>query len=296
MNDGNMYWFTGEVVNINDPNKSGLVKVAIHGIHDAADNSTLPWSQVILPTISSGNSSVGMHHYLEVGSWVTGFYMDGHNRNIPVVNGVLAGINKSTGEQDYNSLARGSFNSTANKRLIQDTTTVNGNNIKFQNVNAVVPTYTNDFVIQSKSGHLIELNDTVNGEAVTLTHNNGTYINIAADGSITLSAKAINILPTENLNVVTKNINISADNFNLQAKNIKTVCNSNVTDTSDNLINSNNNTLHTNSNTVTSSTTSISSGNINISSFINVNGGIEINGSVNVDGSLTEYNTPVMLV
>lgn len=93
---GNMFWFTGVVECIDDPEKQGRVRVRVLGEHtqDKAEIPTdhLPWSLVMLPTTSAsisgvGESPLGLMH----GSWVIGFYLDGENKQQPVIIGSIGG-------------------------------------------------------------------------------------------------------------------------------------------------------------------------------------------------------------
>lgn len=84
-------WFTGVIEDIDDPTKTGQVRVRIIGWHDSdkakLPTDKLPWAQVVLPTTGSKSS-----HTLTLNDWVLGFFQDGNLGNIPVVTGMYASL------------------------------------------------------------------------------------------------------------------------------------------------------------------------------------------------------------
>lgn len=91
-------WFLGVVEDNRDPAYLGRVRVRCYGYH--TDNKTelptdfLPWAVVVQPTTSAGLAGVGTSPTgLLVGSQVIGFFADGVNAQIPLVTGVVGGVN-----------------------------------------------------------------------------------------------------------------------------------------------------------------------------------------------------------
>jgi len=90
---GTFIWWVGIVVDVNDPNTSGRVKVRVFGRHDDVANipdSSLPWAQVMQPVTSAaigriGSSPVG----LVKNSRVIGFWADGNDNQYPVIIGTI---------------------------------------------------------------------------------------------------------------------------------------------------------------------------------------------------------------
>jgi hypothetical protein len=84
-------WFYGVVEEINDPTKTGRVKVRIFGHH--TDNlqelptTGLPWAQTIQSTSSSKTFIPP-----RLGDYVVGFFSDGLSAQAPVIIGVLPGL------------------------------------------------------------------------------------------------------------------------------------------------------------------------------------------------------------
>ena len=90
-------WFMGVVEDRNDPLQLGRVRVRIFGHHTGDTNELppdhLPWAQPMQPITSAAISGVGTSPTgLVEGSWVVGFFMDGKDRQRPLVMGSLAGI------------------------------------------------------------------------------------------------------------------------------------------------------------------------------------------------------------
>ena len=87
---GGFLWFTGVVENRQDPLKVGRVKVRILG-HNTESKTILPtadlaWASVMMPITASSISGVGQSPLgLLEGSWVMGYYRDGHYRQEPII-------------------------------------------------------------------------------------------------------------------------------------------------------------------------------------------------------------------
>ena len=106
--------FIGQVEDVNDPKRSGRVKVRCLGLHTRdkqsgeSENSKnnyittedLPWSRVILPTTHAQQSRTGGKHGLLPGSWVVGFFADGLDANDPFVMGSLNFTAKASDENN----------------------------------------------------------------------------------------------------------------------------------------------------------------------------------------------------
>lgn len=93
----NYVWWTGEVISREDPLSLGRVQVRIFGIHslekidkNEKPYSKLPWAQVLY---SANNSKTFAS--ITPGDWVKGFFQDGENAQIPVIDGVYHVIKPS---------------------------------------------------------------------------------------------------------------------------------------------------------------------------------------------------------
>jgi len=90
-------WWMGVVEDINDPLKTGRIKVRCLEWHTEDKNEVptdhLPWAQVMMPVNSSSNSGVGQSPTgIQNGSWVVGFFLDGKHGQRPMVMGTIPGI------------------------------------------------------------------------------------------------------------------------------------------------------------------------------------------------------------
>lgn len=93
---GGFFYFFGVVEDRQDPLKVGRLRVRIVGVHtqdkQALPTADLPWALCVLPITASGISGIGNSATgLLEGSWVFGFFRDGHFRQEPVILGSLPG-------------------------------------------------------------------------------------------------------------------------------------------------------------------------------------------------------------
>ena len=87
-------WFTGIIMQRDDPAKLSRVRVRIIGWHDAGTKvEDLPWAEILLPINASRTLSLPAE-----GEWVHGFFKDGANGQQPVVVGVYPGIIPTGGD------------------------------------------------------------------------------------------------------------------------------------------------------------------------------------------------------
>ena len=85
--------FFGQIEDVNDPKRSGRVRVRIIGWHpsdkkddkEGVKTDSLPWSHVELPTTSSSQNRTGAKHRLQEGDYVRGYYLDGRDGQHPIV-------------------------------------------------------------------------------------------------------------------------------------------------------------------------------------------------------------------
>ena len=208
-------WFQGVVEDHNDPEQIGRVKDRCLGIHtedkETLPTDDLPWAMVMMPTTSASLSQIGQSPSgLLKGSWVMGWFRDGNSCQEPVVMGSFHGYpmerpNTDLGfcdpsgthpveieEPDTSRLARGDRRSKLlvkkNEHLASTehpphpiawstekwTTMSNPYNAR----------YPFNRVNQTESGHVIEIDDTPNGERINIQHMSGSFIEMHPDGSI----------------------------------------------------------------------------------------------------------------
>jgi predicted chitinase len=104
--------YTGVVEDIDDPIRSGRVRVRIFGLHtddkSLIPTESLPWAQVIKSTDSAGISGIGWApHGLVCGSWVKVDFED-DDKQYPFVTGTIVSISSSPNEKvSYEEIAFG---------------------------------------------------------------------------------------------------------------------------------------------------------------------------------------------
>lgn len=165
-------WFLGIVEDTNDPLMLGRVRVRAFREHDQTiETDKLHWAISMMPTTSPSVTGIGVSpNNLLVGSYVFGFYLDGHEKQYPAV---LATWHKipdlDQAKSDVNKLARGE-NITRPTRLGPEPESPYAAQYPFNRV------------YQTQSGHIVEFDDTPNNERINIYHKSGSYVEINKDG------------------------------------------------------------------------------------------------------------------
>ena len=193
---GDFTWFVGVVEDINDPIEIGRVRVRCYGWHTEdkgqIPTNELPWAIPVNPVTSASTSGVGeMPTGLVQGSWVIGFFIDGERAQEPAIFGSIAsvptvspdgsiGLNdpdevfpRYLNESDVNRLARG----TQTKSYTPDSAIGEPDDP----YNAQYPY---NRVMETRSGHVKEYDDTPDAERIRELHKSGTFYQVHPDGSI----------------------------------------------------------------------------------------------------------------
>jgi len=90
----NMQFWIGVVIQNNDLQNAGRVKVRVLGVHDeTVQHTDLPWAPVVDGTYGAATSIP------RLGEWVFGGFMDGSEGQHPLVLGVLPGYHGQMGQQ-----------------------------------------------------------------------------------------------------------------------------------------------------------------------------------------------------
>ena len=185
----------------------------------------LPWAQVIMPTTSPGVSGLGASpSFLVEGAWVFGYFRDGKSCQEPVVIGSMPGhpdeyATAANGFNDPNGIYPKHKNEPDVNRLAVNNTelphgaltlrkAVRKTNIPTADFNAtkaadeseitasdgdqwsqpIIPygaVYPYNHVYESESGHIFEIDDTLDNERLYTAHKTGTSQEISPDGTKT---------------------------------------------------------------------------------------------------------------
>lgn len=185
-------WCIGEVVNVIDPKKSGLVQVRVFGIHDQSPEKLpeefLPWAKLTLPATSSSSSEgVGRSPTgIQVGDMFLGISLDSMYRNIMILNTWYGASGE--GEEaiiGVHPLARGILS-----ELAQSITDNRQTGIQLSESNTIdepeiirETEYPLNDVEKSRSGRETEVDNSAEGVRVTDMHPSGAYSNLDRDGN-----------------------------------------------------------------------------------------------------------------
>ena len=164
------YWFTGEVEDVQDPKKMNRVRVRCHGYYGNADEvatTDLPWATVMMPSTSQSSKGFGRTHELEVGSWVVGFFRDGSSAQDPLVMGSIA---TSTADE----VGPMDVHRTATTDIPEETQA----------------NYPDNKVYKSKSGHIVEFDNTDGAERINIRHRTGSNFSIDSNGDTFVDSTA----------------------------------------------------------------------------------------------------------
>ena len=300
-------WWQGVVEDRMDPLKIGRCRVRILGFHTEDKNEiptdSLPWAYSAMPVNATPESTpTGPKE----GTWVMGFFRDGKNAQEPVMTHQIdygyvnqnqpsvgfndpeentnkpskpAGVESpSVGEVNTNTLGLGDNKGTlsANRTQYTDIETASGGTWSEPD-NPYVASYPYNRVIETESGHVIELDDTPGGERISETHRSGTFREIHPAGD-----KVVQIVGNDyELVIKNKNIYIKGNlNVNIEGNSTEQVTGNKV------MKNSITDLEATSQVKVKSGTVSIDSPTINLKGNVNINGVLTVGTTVITSGNV----------
>ena len=186
-------FFFGVVEDIDDPLKVGRVRVRCHGWHTQdktlVPTRGLPWAQVITPVTNTaygnlGETPVGMI----VGTTVFGFFVDGKVAQMPMILGTLPGISPLLGEPDMNRLTRNQSEYKHESVEQQNASRTTGISVArggswSEPESRYASKYPLNHVVETRGGHIREMDDTPNAKRIRERHASGTFYEIDDDGN-----------------------------------------------------------------------------------------------------------------
>jgi len=206
---GNFYWFHGVVEDVSDPLQMGRVRVRCVGYHTdnlaALPTSGLPWALCLLPITSPSMAGIGQSATgIQQGSWVIGFFRDGPSAQDPIVLGTIASKSSSKADSTKGFSDPSGVNPQALGFDIPSEATSSSLTVaaksafagSFIDLSYIAPSYPNNQVIKTRSGHVIEYDDTKNHERISLFHKDGGFVELAPNGVINIAGSKINLAAT----------------------------------------------------------------------------------------------------
>lgn len=191
-------WFQGEVVDIDDPEKMGRIKVKEIIGHDAykGDPGGLLWCHVIMPPTGANAKGIGTSAIgLSLDSKVVGFRVD--SKLSYIVGSLPFAVDDSNHSISRYARGIGPVEKDYYTGVAERET-------------EYAAKYPYNSTITTESGHVLELDDTPKAERIHVYHKSGSYIEIFPDGTIiTKSVK-------DSVSVTLKNHNISVVKGDLQ--------------------------------------------------------------------------------
>lgn len=170
-------WFIGIVEDVTDPLQLGRVKVRILNEHDSdVETGDLDFAHILMPNTSACVDGVGDSPNLSVGSRVVGFFIDGEEKQNPMILGSFPTIpDNDTVRHSLSFLARGK-------------NTITRNRIGPEPDSAYAAQYPFNRTITTRAGHIIELDDTPDNTRIHIHHKAGAYIEINNSGRIVIKS------------------------------------------------------------------------------------------------------------
>ena len=200
---GGFYWFHGVVEDVTDPMRLGRVRVRCLGFHTddrgLLPTSALPWALCLLPNTSASMAGVGQSATgLQPGSWVIGFFRDGPSAQDPIIMGTIASkvaafSDKTKGFSDPSGTNPSRIGDDIPVEAISGTAGSKATFAQTLSLSYIGPSYPNNQVIKTRSGHVIEYDDTTSKERVSLMHKTGAFIEIDPSGNINVCGSTLNV-------------------------------------------------------------------------------------------------------
>ena len=199
-------WFIGIVEDINDPRKLGRARVRVINEDDGFATDELNWAHVMMPSTSACVDGVGDSPNLSVGSRVIGFYMDGEEKQQPMILGTFPTI--PSNDENRHSLSW----------LHRELNVISKELVGPEPPSAYAAQYPFNRTITTRAGHAIEIDDTPENNRIHIFHASGAYVEINNEGRVVIKS------PVESLDIAGGVKTIFANgNVDIQSSNNVTV-------------------------------------------------------------------------
>lgn len=164
-------WFEGEIVDVDDPEKLGRVKVKeTLGHTDRVTSDDLFWSHVLMPPIGANAKGIGVSPLgLSEDSKVIGFRIN------DTLSYVVGSVAYAPNDADHSVSRQARGVGPVQKDYIKPLG---------EKESEYAAKYPHNKTITTESGHVLELDDTPKAERIHIYHKSGSYIEIFPDGTI----------------------------------------------------------------------------------------------------------------
>lgn len=197
LNGGGFHWFHGVIEDVMDPLKLGRVRVRCIGYHTddrgLLPTSGLPWALCLLPNTSASMAGVGQSATgLQAGSWVIGFFRDGLSGQDPIIMGSIASKTYAKPDKTKGFSDPSGANPSKTGQDIPTEATIGTKTAKSKyagniSLDYIAPTYPLNQAFKTRSGHVIEYDDSPGKERISLLHKDGGFIELAPGGIINIA-------------------------------------------------------------------------------------------------------------
>lgn len=149
--------YRGKVLDTDDPDKLGRIKVCILGVFDGIETVSLPWAIPAMPLFSGSGIDFGHLAIPEKDSFVWCFFEAGDFYQPVYFAEALSGLHGLPVERETD--------------------------------------YPNTRVMKTKNGIVITINDKLGSEEIKVVHPTGSYLVIDKDGNIIIVGTTVSINP-----------------------------------------------------------------------------------------------------
>lgn len=202
MGEEGFRWWLGIVEDIRDPKKLGRVKVRIINEHDdQVVTEDMDWAHIMMPSTSACVDGVGDSPNLAIGSRVVGFFMDGNEKQMPMIMGSFPTIpGNDDNRHSLSWLHRGQNTITKDLKGPEPSS-------------PYAAEYPYNRTITTKAGHVIELDDTPENRRINIHHTSGAYIEINNDGRVVIKSTtdSFDITDGTKTNFTSKDFDVKAE-------------------------------------------------------------------------------------
>lgn len=163
-------WFRGTIVDVDDPQKMGRIKVRELIGQDDESTDNLFWSHVIMPPTGANAKGVGVAAVgLDENSKVFGFRVSSK------LSYIIGSFPYAVDDNNHSLSKQARGVGPVQKEYIEELG---------EKKTEYAAKYPYNKTITTSSGHVLELDDTPRAERIHVYHKSGSYVEIFPDGSI----------------------------------------------------------------------------------------------------------------